>query len=491
VTAAPTAPTEAPPATPRAGRVARNSLLQAGADAIGKVGAIVLYAVVARKAGVQAFGDFTTAASLSILIMVAAFGMDYRITRMVARGEEGVERAFWSAIVLKLALGLTALAVVAAVAASGPYSGRVLACTVLLGLAINVELAMLTPHAVLRGLEQLWPVANALTLYRLTLSVAGIAMLLAGGSIVTVAAGWLGAALLALGYTTLQLRRLGLRQPFAVDRESLRATGLDSLGLGLAAVLGAALSRLDIVLLGLLKDTEAVALYGGAYRFMESSQFLSTAVALASFPALARLSRTTSPTLGEATAIALKVVLVVTVPLAVGFVVFAQPLLRLVYGPDFDGGQASLQILGPVVITTGVYSLVTFVLSSQERQRPIVVALAACTVVNVLGNLVLIPRMGATGAAIAWAATTVVLGGMTLAAAVRLTGALPLLRTVAGPVLAGGAMTAVAVALGADGLALLASAVVFGATLTVVEALLFPGDLVRVVHALRRRATRP
>jgi O-antigen/teichoic acid export membrane protein len=419
--------------------------------------------------------------------MVAAFGMDYRITRLVARGEVGFGDSFWSAIVLKLAIGIAILAVVVGISIVGPYSQRVVLCTALLGVAILVELTMMTPHAVFRGLERLRPVAIALTLYRGTLAVAGIVVLLAGGSIVAVAYGWLVSAALALWYTTARIREAGMFFPFHITRAGLRAVGVDSFGLGLAGVLGATLSRLDIVLLGMLKDSEAVALYGGAYRLMESTQFLTTALALSSFPALARLSRTTVPTIAEATAISMKVVLVVTAPIAVFFLVYAGPLLTAIYGPGFDDARTTLQILGPIVVATGVYSLVVFVLSSQQHQRPIVIALGASTVVNLVGNLVLIPSHGVEGAAVAWAATTLVLCALMIAFALRLGGPMPLTRVVTGPVLAAAAMTLVGVALGAGALSVVPACVAFGAVLLLVERRLFPADADWVLRALRRR----
>lgn len=482
-------PAVAPPSAdppPATGRVARNSVLQAGADAIGKVGTIVLYAVMAREAGVLAFGDFTTAASLSILLMVAALGMDYRITRLVARGEP-VGDAFWSAILLKLTLGVALLAVLCVITIVGPYDDRVILTTVLLGVAILVELAMLTPHAIFRGREELRPVAVALILYRGTLSVAGAAVLLAGGSIVAVAYGWLVSAVLALVYSAGQLRARGLHFPVRVTWQSLRTVGADSIGLGLAGILGATLARLDIVLLGFLKDSEAVALYGGAYRLMESTQFLTTALALAAFPALARLSRTTTPSVADATTSATKVVLVLTCPIAVLFVAYAGPLLRGVYGAQFVDGADSLQLLGPVVILAGVVSLVTFMISSQGHQRPIVFALATATAANLAANVLLIPPLGIEGAALAWVITSVVTCGALAVPALRVTGPLPLARIVTGPGVASAAMAATAFGLGAGALSVIPACVAFVVVLALVELILFPADVARVMARLRRR----
>ncbi|MTD43082.1 oligosaccharide flippase family protein [Conexibacter sp. W3-3-2] len=478
--------------TPAAGnatrRIAGNTALQAAADGLGKLGTIVLYAVLAREAGVAAFGDFTTAASLSVLVMVAAFGMDFRVTRLVAQGDPDVGPSIWGAVLLKLAGGTAILLVVCGIAALGPYSDRVVATTAVLGLAMIVELTTMTPHAVFRGHEDLRPVALALLLYRGLLSVLGVAVLLAGGSILLVAVGWLLGALAGLAYTLLRARRAGLRHPFVVTRAGLRAVATDSLGLGLAAVLGAALSRLDIVLLGALKDSEAVALYGGAYRLMESTFFITSALALSAFPALSRLTRTSTPSLGEAVALTTKAVLVTTVPLAVGFVAYAEPVLVAIYGDGLRDATGTLQILGVLVITTGIYSLMAFVLTSQQAQRPIVVALVVTTVLNVAANLALIPSMGAEGAAWSWAATTTVLAAMLLVAVLRDAGRVPVLRTVEGPLLGGLAMIAVAVATGAHAWGIPLAGAAFAVVLVTVERRRHPDDAVRLRLARPRGA---
>ena len=462
-------------------------MLQTGADGIGKLGMVVLYAVMAREAGVGAFGDFTSAASLSVLIMVAAFGMDFRVTRLVTRGEGGVAEAYWSALALKLVFGLIAFGGVMAAAVLGPYSDTVVIATALLGVAIVIELQMLTPHAVFRGLEHLQPVATALVLYRGTLAVAGIALLLAGGAVETVAGVWLVTCALAFAYSLWRLRREGIRYPVRVTRASVRAVAADSIGLGIAGVFGAVLSRIDVVILGFLEDSRAVALYGGAYRLVESMQFLTAAIALASFPALARLDRTTVPTVGEASTLALKVMLIVTAPISVMLTVYAEPILEAIYGRDFGQGASILTLLGAIVTVAAVCSFFGYLLTSQRRQRPIVIALGAATVTNIAANFALIPAHGADGAAVAMILTMAVMTAFYLPPVIRTTGTLSLLRMVASPGVATVAMIAVALAIGQNGFSLLASLAAFAVSLAVVERLLYPVDARRIVDALRRR----
>jgi O-antigen/teichoic acid export membrane protein len=468
-------------------RVAGNSMLQAGADAIGKVGQIVLYAVMAREVGAAAFGDFTSATSLTVLVLVAAFGMDFRVTRLVAKGEEGAAEAFWGALALKAGLGLVALAGVLGIAVIGPYDHRVIESTALIGVAMLSDLALMTPQAVFRGLERVGPVATGLVVYRGTLAVAGVVLLLAGASVVAVAGAWVGCSLLGLAYTVGALRRTRFSLPRKVTREGLRAVGLDSIGLGLAAVFGAALARVDIVILGFLKNSDSVALYGAAYRLVESMQFITAAIALSSFATLSRLSRTSSPTLGEASGLALKTVLIVTLPVGVLFAVYARPMMEAFYGSDFGRGEATLQILAPTVVLAGLGSIVTFILTAQQQQRPIVIALGLATLTNIVLNLTLIPSYDEQGAAVAIGVTMVVMGALLLRPMLKRSGRIPALRVLASPVCASAAMAAAGLALGQTALSFLAALVAFPVVLLAVEYRLYPDDAARVTHALRRR----
>ena len=466
-------------------RVALNSLLQAGADAVGKVGLLFLYAVMAREAGAAAFGNFLSAAALASLILVAGFGMDFRVTRLVAKHEQGAPEAFWSAMLLKSILGLIALCVVTGVAVVGPYPADVVYTTALIGLAVVFELIMLTPQAVFRGLERLQPVATALILYRTSLAAAGIALLLAGASIVAVAVAWLAASLIGLAYTVYRARAERLELPWGISRESIRLISIDSVGLGMAGVFGVALSRVDIVILGFLKDSDAVAFYGGAFRLVESTQFLVTAFGLSSFPALARLTQTSTPSIGEATALASKIALMVTVPLGILFALYPQLLIGAIYGPNLEGAVIPLQLLSPAVVLGGLFSVLAFALTAQERQWAIVVVLGLAAVANVVLNFTLIPTYSEAGAAVAMDLTMLVMGALLLPAIIRTAGRLPFLRSVAGPAVAGAAMAGTGLLLGVSIPSALASVAVFAILLGLIEHFAFPEDAKRLRSVFR------
>src|SRR5205085_5600204 len=154
-------------------RVARNTAVQLGGDALSKLGSLAFYAVMARTLGERGFGDFTFAASISIFIEVAGLGTDLIVTRDVARERHRARELFWSVNAIKLALGSVGIAVAIGVATAGGYPAQVIAAVLILAVAKLAEVLAKTFHSVFRGIEDTAPIALGLMTQRFTTAVIG------------------------------------------------------------------------------------------------------------------------------------------------------------------------------------------------------------------------------------------------------------------------------------------------------------------------------
>jgi O-antigen/teichoic acid export membrane protein len=154
----------------------------------------------------------------------------------------------------------------------------------------------------------------------------------------------------------------------------------------------------DVVLLGLLDRRADLGAYTAAYRVC----FLVLAVALAlhaSFwPAAARAERPRA--LGQVVDRALSLATAVGLPLVVGGIVLAAPLMRLLFGNAFAAGAPMLQwLLVSIGFALAHGAFTTALLASGATRRELAIMVVAATV-NVVGNLAVIPAHGARGAAI-------------------------------------------------------------------------------------------
>ena len=142
-----------------------------------------------------------------------------------------------------------------------------------------------------------------------------------------------------------------------------------------------------------MKGNSAVGLYSSAYRLLESTLFISYAFVAAVLPTLSRLCPTTSPTIAEAYALGLKGIVAVLLPIGTAFVLFAEPVIRLIYGDDFLPAVSAMRLLGAAAALYGVSYLGSYLLVSQDRTRVIPWVTAAVAVLNIALNLALIPDL--------------------------------------------------------------------------------------------------
>jgi O-antigen/teichoic acid export membrane protein len=466
--------------------VARNTAVQVLGDTAGKLISLAFYVVLARELGPDGFGLFTFGLSLALLVVTpAGFGIDTIVAREIARDRQTMHRLVWNALAMKAAFGVLAVAITTGIALVGGYGGSAPLVVALLAVAAFVELMAKTLYSVFLGLEDMRPPSAALLLQRIATALFGIAAVLAGAGVITVAALYLAGVVLAFSWTA---RRVAVRaRPRrSFDAAAGRSLLLTSLPSGINVLLSTVLFRVDMLILSLLVGTVAVGLYGAAYRLLESTLVLSYAVAVAMLPTLSRLSRSSVPSLADAYESAAKVIAITLVPVGCVFALFAGALMDTLYGPEYATAESALRLLGGAAALYGVSHLGLYVLIAQSRQRTIPWITAGVVVLNVSLNLLLIPRFSIDGAALVTSLSELTLAVLMTAAALRVTGPLSARRVLVGPLAGAGAMGAAALVAGTGLGGLAVALLAYTLTVFLVERRLHPGDLRLLVDVVRR-----
>ena len=468
--------------------IARNTGVQAAAEVVGKLASLAFYAVMARELGQHGFGAFTFALSLAlVLTTVASFGTDEILARTVARDRATAPRLLTDALTVNAALGLVAIAGAVAFAFLGGYDAEVRAAVALLATAAVVELAAKSVYATFQGHDDMRPVAASLVIQRWVTAGAGIAAMLAGAGVVTVSAIYLGGALVAFAYAVTRLLGMKIRTSRTVSAASARALLGASAALGVTLIVQTVLFRVDAVLLSVIKDNAAVGVYGVAYRLLESTLFISYAFVGSLMPTLARLTPTSTPSLGAAFEGGTKLIAAALLPLGAVFVLFPEPILRLIYGTEFDAAAGPMRWLGGAVAVYGLGFLSATLLIAQGRQGLLPWITGFVLVLNVVLNLLLIPAYSYNGAAAVTSLSELALAVACVTAVVRLAGPVSVRRVLSGPLAGCAAIAVVALAAGTGFAALVVAMVAYPLVLLAVERRLFPADVRAVVAMLRRR----
>ena len=389
-----------PPTGGLARRTARNAVVAAVAQVIGKVGTLVWTLLAARELGESAFGAFSYAFALAVLISaVAEWGFDPVLINRGSRAPERLSDLFTLALTWELAVGVPVFAVAtvgAAVTEPGMYFRAAL---VVLMVSVLVDICSDTCRAASAARQSQGGTSLALVLQRIVTAVVAAVVLLAGGDLLALCLVLLAGSVFGLLAHAFALRRLDVHiRPRAVTRPALRDFIGQTWVIGASALVLMALFRLDAVLLGAMQGAAAVGIYAAAYKLLETVLFVAFSVKNAVFPVM---SASTDPRLvSRALDAGLSMTAVVYLPFAVVCLVDASAVLDLLYGEPY--ATESVGAVRWLALAPLVYAFATFGnsgLQARQRTRGMLVAAVVATVANVALNLALIPHFAGTAAA--------------------------------------------------------------------------------------------
>lgn len=162
-------------------------------------------------------------------------------------------------------------------------------------------------------------------------------------------------------------------------------------------------ANLDPVMLGYLSDTAAVGFYSGALKLTKVAMGIVASMNTVMLPRFSFLF--SQGELAKFFALgnkALKFIYAFAFPISIGLIVLAKPLILLFCGNTFAPSILTLQILAPTIIIINISVLLGLELLYPQNKENIVIV---CTIIgaalNIVLNILLIPKYAQVGAAIA------------------------------------------------------------------------------------------
>jgi O-antigen/teichoic acid export membrane protein len=383
--------------------------------------------VIGRLLSPSAFGQVEVSFSvMTIATTVALFGFREGIPRFMTRFESDENaRGAWftgSAVALVLAVGTTVALFTNAEWVGVQFEEQV--STELLSLFVltipffaGLQLAV----AGIRGRENtIYRTYTRDLLYnglRLGLIVS---LLLAGYGVVAVGYAYLASAAVALVVALWLFNRLlPIRGAF---RTRTREMVVFSLPLVLASVSSILLGRVDSIMIGYYLPIEQAGIYGAAWPLARTVSVIVSSFGFLFLPLMSRLDA--GGQRGEVNRlykVTTKWVFVVSFPVLLCLVVFADDLLLAAFGNEYTAGATALAVLALGSFTSASFGRCQDTLSAFGYTTDIFDVNAVAAVLNLALNAALIPGygplpgLGLEGAAAATAISTVVLNGSALA----------------------------------------------------------------------------
>lgn len=359
---------------------------------------VLVTALVARALGDAGFGEWST---ILVVVQLAAYFTSFGVESVVIReaaAKPGHEDEWLGALlILRALLSIPAVVVGLVVVLLIQESTAMLVA----GLVLLAQ----TPFNVgasLRVVHQLrvrnWVPMVVLTLNSVLWGAAVVVIFLLDGGLVPLAV-----AMTVIGALTATVQAIAaLRVVRPRLRDSGAAVGrLARIGLpvGFSGLLVMAYARIDQLLVFVIAGSAEAGLYGAEYRIVEQAHLVPVSLMTTLMPILAASwSGNRERTLRIAWLAAEYLAIASLGGLAVAIVV-AEPLTVLLYGEDFAAAAPALPVLGGAFVFICFGYLTGNLLLIAGLQRRLVVVGSIGLVVNVAGNVVLVPLWGFMGAA--------------------------------------------------------------------------------------------
>lgn len=159
-------------------------------------------------------------------------------------------------------------------------------------------------------------------------------------------------------------------------------------------------NRIDIVLITNYLGYAQTGLYTAAYKFFDLLAFFPAVVSHALYPLFASLmAQGDKVQIREILEKYLRFMIALALPIAVGGMLLARPIVTLLAGPEFADAAPVLAILVWAPALLFIYIVVNSLVISQLTKFAMAIT-GINVVLNVIGNMILLPRIGIIGAAI-------------------------------------------------------------------------------------------
>ena len=379
-----------------------NAAWLVAATTLNKVIALATFVIVARVAGPHVTGTYFYGVSVtSIFVILSDLGMTPVLIRAVASGREDTGALFGA--VWRLKALLSPIAILAALG-YGVLNGLDIVTMQTIGIACLVMTAdtiSLALYGALRGKQDLRPESVGMFLGQvITATFAIFAALTGGGPQGLVAALLAGSSWNVLwSFFKVRSARIALTKPAGSDYRRLMH---EALPFGISGIAVKLYSYVDTLMIRAYHGTEAVGMYAVAYKMTYALQFLPLTFTAALYPAFASAwSQKKHDELQKTFLGSLRLTAFFGFALSGALSALASEIIPVTYGRSYLGAVVPFQILPWVLLPIFMDFPVGSLLNATHRAHLKTTAMVGTMLVNVVLNAILVPSMGAVGAA--WA----------------------------------------------------------------------------------------
>ncbi len=383
--------------------IAKNTAFMTIASVGQKVISFVYFTIIARNIGAEGTGKYFFALSFTtVFVVFIDLGLTQVLIREGAKSKDKLQKYFSSVIFTKIFLGIiTYLSAFAVINIMG-YPVETKHLVYLSAVTMLFDSIHLTIYGVLRAIGNLKYEAYAIIGSQLTTLILGTTFLYLKLPLIFLIAAFTIPSFFNVVYSsTVLFKKYKIKFKPKLDRQVLRFMGVIAIPFALTAIFGRVYSYIDSILLSKLAGDIAVGWYSIPYKITYAFQFMPLALVAALYPKFSEYFVSDKKKLAFVFERAIKYLMVIVFPIAIGVGVLARDIILSLYTVEYINSILPLQILLAGLVFSYLSFPIGAFLNACNRQVTQTIIVFFVMVINIILNIILIPKIGVIGAAIA------------------------------------------------------------------------------------------
>lgn len=385
--------------------VVLNTTLQIAGKVVTTVIGILTFGLLTRFLGVAGYGDYTTVfAYNSLLVILADFGFSL-ITLKEISIHTGAARkqVFQNALTLRLGFGVIVLAAMLVFLPFLAYPLTLKIGIALIALSLLWQTQYGTVLSYLQAEYRMYQAVAADIIGRLAI-LAGLFWVLQNGLGIVPVFGVTIVGYLITFICSLIAIRADRVYGFRFDKEIVWRITRESVWMGVVIVFSFLYFKIDTIILSLMKSSVDVGIYGAPFKVLEILLAIPQMFLGNVFPALSETAQRDTAKFARLITKSITGLAALALPLVVGGFILATPIIKAAAGASY-ASTTTISLFGQPITAAIVMQLLLIALFlsffvalfnvslvASGRQRGLILPYILATLVNIIANVLLIPR---------------------------------------------------------------------------------------------------
>jgi len=383
-------------------RIAKNTAVLLAATIISKVLGFFYVMYIARYLGAEGFGILSFALAFTgIFGVFTDLGLRSLTVREVARDKSLAKKYLNNISVMKTILVTITFALIVIVINLLGYPEQTIKVVYLISLSVIFNSFTGMFYSIFRAFEKMEYQSLGQILSSVLMLVGALFAISQRFSVIGFASLYFMISVVALVYSFVISIWKFVKPKMKVDWSFWWPTIKEALPFGLTGAFITIYLWIDSVMLSLMKGDEVVGWYNAAYRLILVLLFIPSAFNSAVFPIMSRFYVSSKNSLKFMFEKHFKYMLIIGFPVGIGITLLADRIVLLIFGAEYIPSVIALQILTWAIVFIFARTAFERVLESANKQIIVTKVFGGCALLNIILNLMLIPKYSYIGAAVA------------------------------------------------------------------------------------------